>query len=448
MDNKAWYRKYRPEKLEDYNILDIVETIRGRAKSKSLPNIIMVDGPRGCGKTTIARILAKYYMCENISEEGEPCHVCEMCKEINEHIIAGDGIEVMGVEEVNATQMNSKAAIEEILDRSNMLPMFGKHKVLILDECHRISKQGQSSLLKDIEDIKEHLIIILATTNPEQLLDTVKSRVQVKLHVKKQKGELESRLLYIAKQENIHVSREAIRDIVEAGGRVPRESIIILENVYKTYGEVNVANVRKITKEKGSKEILEFIVAANSSLQDIMSYVTYRIKGNEEDPAEFIDRVVKFVLGVVEVRMGIGKDPEMLKSAKILLETYENESIESLLELIENAVIKVKGKTEETGFLIIVNLAINIGKLTRDSKEEGKKGSDSVEVENSKALESYVNKKGISDKEKRDSQNIPISIVDIINKSNVEVVENVETGKEEKPSSEGDEAEWIKKLMD
>ena len=133
---RSWYTKYRPKTMEEYSGPTIKNIVAKRFNKRSnMPHVIMIYGNRGCGKTTFARIISKYYLCENPHEDGTPCEECEMCQAINEILISGEStqVECPGVTEIDATVMNGKDAIQEVLDDAIQAPIYTQYKVLIVD---------------------------------------------------------------------------------------------------------------------------------------------------------------------------------------------------------------------------------------------------------------------------------------------------------------------------
>jgi len=133
--DRSWYTKYRPKTMEEYSGPTIKKIVEQRFKKREdMPHVIMIEGTRGCGKTTFARIISKYYLCENPNEDGTPCEQCQTCQELNELLVAGEtGVEVPGVTEVDATTANGKEAIQEIIEDAIVAPMYTEYKIIIFD---------------------------------------------------------------------------------------------------------------------------------------------------------------------------------------------------------------------------------------------------------------------------------------------------------------------------
>lgn len=390
----AWYRKYRPSTMADYMGDNIKNVVKARfTVPENRPQVLMISGNRGCGKTTFARIVSKYYLCEN-PIEGEPCGECEMCQTINEVLIGGQvDVEVPGVVEVDATTANGKEAIQNIIEDAIIPPMYTKRKVLILDECHMITPSAQNSLLKIIEDIPEHLVVIFATTNIEKVLGTILSRCQLKLEVKKKSvDELADRLLEISKQEGLKVELSALKIIAKKGDRVPREAINLLEDVAKNYGGViSVKTVRESTGDVASELYMEYFKAANTSLEKILEF-NKKIKEMDIAPKVFIRGLTRFLLDCLYIRHGIHIEDyptEYLKEVNDLFKLYTTSEFDTLLQVIEYA-SKMVGEDEIKGELIITTTALRIGKigiLANGLAEE----VEQAEKENKQSIKEYRN---------------------------------------------------------
>ncbi len=373
-ESKSWYTKYRPATLEDYCGDEIKNRVAKRFKDRTaLPHTIMIDGPRGTGKTTIARILTKHYLCENPGEDGKPCECCPSCQSINENLITGetDLVEVEGVREVDATQMRGVAEIEEILDEAKQEPMYTEYKVLIIDECHMISKTGQNALLKVIEDIPKHLVVIFATTDPEDVLPTIKSRMQLKLKAQKQNiKDMVHRLEQIAQYENLTVSTEALEAIVRAADRVPRECINLLEDIALSNDRnVTLDAVRASIGTDNSKTYINYLTAANTSLEQTLIFVKDAVL-DEAKLERFVKGLPKFIMNAAYIKHGISLEEftsDYIKDVKSLFDTYTTNDFDMLFQAIDDTIrsitgfdISQSGKNE----LLLTILAIRISKIS------------------------------------------------------------------------------------
>ena len=392
-EQRAWYRKYRPVTMDDYMGDGIKKITQARfTDPDKRPHVLMVYGTRGCGKTTFARIIAKYYLCETPNEKGEPCEQCAVCQDINNVLISGEsGSQVEGVMEIDATQTNGKDAITEIMDDAIIPPTFTKYKVLILDECHMITTQAQNALLKLLEDIPSHLVIILATTDPEKVLPTISSRCELTLEVKKHSiDSLALRLHYIAQQEGLTTSMEALKVIAKKAGRIPREAINLLEHIAKSNGnKVLIENVREL-QTNTTDLYLKYFEAANKSLEDILLFVR-NLKKEDDKIKPFIEGLPRFVLDCLYIKHFV--DPgdytdAQVKAVKEIYRKYKSKDFDMLLQIIEDTIFHCS-KDEDKNELILTTLAMRIGKIGALSSGGLTEEFILVEKENKRSLAEY-----------------------------------------------------------
>lgn len=390
MDSKAWYVEFRPSTLKEYAGDDVVEQIENRFRNKeNKPNVIFVHGTHGCGKTTICRILAKYYMCENPHEDGTPCEKCEMCRQINEILIAGEsGVEVEGVKEINGVIANGKGVVQEVMEEALMEPLYTKYKIRIFDECHKMTDAAQNSMLKDLEDIPSHLVIMFATTEPDKVIDTIKSRVHMEIEVrKKTEKQICDRLMEISRIKCLTVSKDALKLIAKKGDRIPRDCITILENTAKTYGgQVTLDNVRKLTSSIGEELYIEYFNACKSGIESLLKF-NNKLKDLEISPNKFLSGLSRFILDSMYILYGVKMEEysrEFCKSAKILFSGYVNVSFNELLNIVENTNRSITSDDNKNE-LSITNMGIKIGKVrTGDSLDAN------LASENIKSTKKYV----------------------------------------------------------
>jgi len=391
-DTRAWYRKYRPSDLSDYIGEDIRGIVENRfTKEENRPQVIMVQGERGCGKTTFARLISKYYLCES-QVDGHPCGVCEVCSEINDKLINGEaGTEIFGVREVDATVVNGKEAIQEVMEDALMAPIYTKKKLIIFDEVHMVSQQAQSSLLKLIEDIPPFLVCIFATTNPEKVLNTIHSRCNLTIDVRKKTvDEMAERLKFIAEKEGLITSMEALKIIAKKADRVPRNSINLLEDIAKTYSnQVTVDSVRKKTGDVDSQLYIGFFEAAHDSLDGILNY-NKLLKETETAYDKFLSGLTRFTLDSLYIRHGINMEDfpkEYLSKVSKLFEFYGANEFDTLLELLSEA-SKTISSDDNRNELTITTTALKIGKLNLLANGLSRE-SVTAERENKRSIKEY-----------------------------------------------------------
>src|SRR3989338_7303652 len=195
-NNVVLYRKYRPQEFDEIIGQEhIVQTLTNSIKSGSLSHAYLFCGPRGSGKTTIARIFAKSVNCQ--AKTGEkPCNKCNSCLEIMQ-------LKSMDLVEIDAASHTGVDEVRELISGIKFAPVKSKYKIFIIDECHQLSKAAANALLKTLEEPPQHAIFILATTEAHKMLPTIISRCQrfdfKRLHV----PQIIEKLKFIAKKEHV-----------------------------------------------------------------------------------------------------------------------------------------------------------------------------------------------------------------------------------------------------
>lgn len=237
----ALYRAYRPQAFREVSGQEhIVRTIQNAIINNKVAHAYLFSGPRGTGKTTIAKIMAKTINCPH-SVNGEPCNECDICKGITKGMISD-------VVEIDAASNNGVDEIRDIRDKVKYLPSEGKYKVYIIDEVHMLSTGAFNALLKTLEEPPVHAIFILATTEPHKIPATILSRCQRFDFRGVGLKEIISRIKYICEKENIKISEEAIELVAECAEGGMRDALSLLDEAISFAGdEVNVSDVYQVS---------------------------------------------------------------------------------------------------------------------------------------------------------------------------------------------------------
>ena len=227
---QSLYRRYRPRRFDELKGQEhVVRALRNAVINHREGQAYLFSGPRGTGKTSTARILAKVLNCED-PVDGEPCGICNSCGSID----SGNSYDVL---ELDAASNNGVENMRDLIERSS-LGNPGRHRVFILDEVHMLSKPAEAALLKTLEEPPPHVVFVLATTDPQKVSETIRSRTQhlqfhlLPLH------DLEEHVRWVIHDANLKVSEEAIQHVLTQGGGSARDTLSALELVAAGGGEV------------------------------------------------------------------------------------------------------------------------------------------------------------------------------------------------------------------
>ena len=229
MATQSLYRRYRPRRFSEVKGQDhVVRALRTAVAEGREGQAYLFSGPRGTGKTTSARILAKVLNCENPSD-GEPCCECDSCLAV-ERGVSYD------VHELDAASNNGVDAMRDLIEKAS-LGTPGRHKVYILDEVHMLSRAAEAALLKTLEEPPPHVVFVLATTDPQKMSDTIRSRTQhLQFHLLPA-DTLAEHVRWVAADAGLDVSDAAFEQALSRGGGSARDTLSALELVANTGDE-------------------------------------------------------------------------------------------------------------------------------------------------------------------------------------------------------------------
>jgi len=229
MATQSLYRRYRPRRFSEVRGQDhVVKALRTSVAEGREGQAYLFSGPRGTGKTTSARILAKVLNCTD-AKDGEPCCECESCLSVER----GTSYDV---HELDAASNNGVDSMRDLIDKAS-LGTPGRHKVYILDEVHMLTKPAEAALLKTLEEPPPHVVFVLATTDPQKMSDTIRSRTQhLQFHLLPA-DTLQQHVRWVAEDAGLTVSDAAIEQVLAQGGGSARDTLSALELVANTGGE-------------------------------------------------------------------------------------------------------------------------------------------------------------------------------------------------------------------
>lgn len=223
-------RKYRPATFDSVvGQHSITSTLKNAIKTNHLAQAFLFCGPRGVGKTTCARILAKSINCFNITNTIEACNECDSCKSFNEG-------QSLNIYELDAASNNSVDDIRNLVDQVRFAPQLGTHKVYIIDEVHMLSNQAFNAFLKTLEEPPKHAIFILATTEKHKIIPTILSRCQIFDFNRIQIEDISAHLASIAQKEGITAEPDALHIIAQKADGALRDALSIFDQIVSFSG--------------------------------------------------------------------------------------------------------------------------------------------------------------------------------------------------------------------
>lgn len=372
MSYLALYRKYRPIDFDSvYGQEEVVTVIHNAIVNNKISHAYLFSGPRGTGKTTIAKIIARLVNCEHLID-SKPCGKCYNCVNFNN---SND------VVEIDAASNNGVDEIRELRDKINLVPSNSKYKVYIIDEVHMLTNQAFNALLKTLEEPPSHVIFILATTEPSKIPLTIASRCQKFRFSKISDDKIVDRLREIAKMENIEVTDDALYEIARISDGGMRDSINLLDQL------VSYCN---------SKITVEDVYAVNGSVSynDLFLLLNNILSNNKVDIINFIDNIDadgKEINKFIQELMLFLKDVILYKNTNVLSninvkneyiieisKLYSDDLLYKLIEELNNIQSSVKLSTH--GSIIFMTLILKFSDEIVKVEKIDKINNNNIEI--------------------------------------------------------------------
>lgn len=387
---QALYRKYRPLSFDEVVGQDvIIRTLNNAIKTNKISHAYLFTGPRGTGKTTIAKILAKTINCENLID-NHPCNKCVSCTQI----INKQSTDIV---EIDAASNNGVDEIREIRNKVNLVPSYGKYKVYIIDEVHMLTVGAFNALLKTLEEPPAHIIFILATTEPHKIPATILSRCQRFDFKRIAPTKIIERLKIISQNENLDIEEPALEEIARLSDGGMRDAISMLDQVL-AYAETNISinDVHDINGTVSQKSLIELITKIlEKNILDTMKILdTYNDSG--KNFVKLTEEIIVFIKNLL-ICQTIEEyfDNEEKKEIYLNLKNkVSNEELINLIDIFNDNLIKIKQSNDPK---IILELLI----IKYDSKFLNSTSTEQNKLNNKIAIET-IPKKEIVEPEKKE----------------------------------------------
>lgn len=372
MSYLALYRKYRPSNFDDLvGQVEIANIIKNEILNDKISHAYLFSGPRGTGKTSTAKIIARMINCTNLSNEGVPCGDCPSCLNFDSN---------SDIVEIDAASNNGVDEIRELRDKVNLVPTFGKYKIYIIDEVHMLTTQAFNALLKTLEEPPSHVIFILATTEFYKIPVTVVSRCQKFQFLKFSNDDIVSRLENICNLEEIDIDNDALYEVARLSDGGLRDAINMLDQLSSFKDtKLNVEDVYKLSGVISYTEFYElFKFISKNEVVKIVNFIE-NIDKKGKNFNRFIEDLLDFLKDVLVFKnssenFGISDKKEAISGVS---ELYSMEDIYDFIMNLNDLSIRIKN-TSFIKVLLVTEFIRLSNKFTLENEENIKKSSKKV----------------------------------------------------------------------
>ncbi len=298
MASQSLYRKWRSQTFDDLVGQEpIIRTLKNALKNNNISHAYLFTGPRGTGKTSTARLLAKTVNCSN-PKDGEPCNECQQCREIT----AGNSFNVI---EIDAASNRGIDNIRDLREKVMVPPSTGKYKVYVLDEAHMLTTEAFNALLKTLEEPPGYIIFVLATTDVHKMLPTVLSRCQRFDFKRISTRQIVERLLYVSEQEHIKLERPAAELIARIAAGGMRDALSLLDQALAYAGEeISLAQVQSMLGLADPRAIFRLITSIAELNSSAVLHLIHELSEAGADLRQLNSQVVEYWRALMLARAG------------------------------------------------------------------------------------------------------------------------------------------------
>lgn len=351
-DNRPLTLVHRPQRFADLVGNDTIRTILlNSIRQDKIRTGYFMTGGRGSGKTTAARIFAKAINCLN-PQDGEPCNDCESCKLINAE-------RSMDVIEIDAASENSVQAIRDLINSIQYAPINAKHKVVILDEVHCLTVQASNTLLKTLEEPPPHVVFIFCTTDPQKVLETIKSRTMMFQFQRLQTAEIKDRLIYISDCEGITYEESALSLIAFSVNGGMRDAITLLDQAAILSKQVTFEVVKSLVGFVSYTEIILFLSTIEDPEISLNNLIALTRKNSAED---IVNSLLRFLESLVFVQNSVipeNTTRDILDEQKVLSTKFDIFAINKMLAICFKTLRDIKQNNVYDSNLFLTDLYLS-----------------------------------------------------------------------------------------
>jgi len=359
---QALYRKYRPQTWDEViGQNHVTITLQNAVKNEKVAHAYLFAGPRGTGKTTTARLLAKAVNCKSEDPADKPCNKCDICTAINN----GQFLDLI---EIDAASNTSVDDVRDLRDKINFSPNQGRFKVYIIDEVHMLSTAAFNALLKTLEEPPGHAIFILATTEIHKIPATVLSRCQRHEFRRIPVVDIVKELELIAEKENIEIDSDALTLIARQSTGSMRDAISLLDQLASNDKKITLALTQEILGTATNQAVLDLINALiqKESAKGLESiYITL---DSGTDAVQFSRQIVDYLRDLLLIKMGsiseVDTTPELLKQMKEHAQIFNIPQLLAIVQVFNRAATHARNTWQpslplELAFIEALNILDN-----------------------------------------------------------------------------------------
>jgi DNA polymerase III subunit gamma/tau len=363
--SQAFYRKWRPRQWDEVvGQQHILKTLTNAVRAGRIGHAYLFAGPRGTGKTTVARIIAKAVNCLHEDPAQRPCNACEHCQAVNQN-------RFMDLIEIDAASNTSVDDVRDLRDKINFSPSQGKYKIYIIDEVHMLSTAAFNALLKTLEEPPPHAIFVLATTEIHKIPATVLSRCQRHEFRRLPVDEIVAHLKKIAKEEKLKVQDQALTVIARQATGSMRDAISLLDQLASTGGKIDLELTQTVLGTATSQSVLDLMDAIRDRKSAPAMDALARALNSGADPRSLARQLVDYLRGLLLIQLGNSEQVEMTKDTKQHMvghaEAFSTPQVLGMLRAFNSAAADTRGGWQPS---LGLELALAESLVTTDPKPE------------------------------------------------------------------------------